>query len=588
MKKESVWSKVCFVFKEEIGEKTGTCLLLYFFLVSMLELLAYGKEGIFSFLASRLWLITAVVLFILFCGSVVNMMYEDIRNKRYFPVAGYLCMLGFLLFFVGNIGYGDINADATQQVGAGLNSFFVPDWNYTGVAFLGYANRQYLLNAIPALLFGRSIRALHMGFAGLFLIGLSMLYMEFKAQLKRYELNESLALVPCYAVLAFRFIGEYYLNFEQAITPVALTMIGIALFLRLCRKMDFVTVVALTWVGCFCCDSYTPAIASLGLLVCFLVLHGIDIYRKHRENRSPGKATKERRDTFLRIQVLFGSVGTLCSFFIATLMGTRQDRLNSVREDMNPLSMAKDVWISFFSDEHAVFFGVFLGIVLLYLIFALTGKLKFYDFVVGVWVLGVVLFAELLEGYTAYEKAWILQRNMIIIPVLVTAIFLWIVRGFVQYRVQVSRKYIASILLLLGIIVTGNFKEEHQSFVYFRYVQPMKYMIACAEELLEEKGISDESEINIVLVTDSVLQSNIYDYAAFFYPNANTYAITSTAELPDMDWDRRTFVFAESEVVLRRLTIDDAESRTYNNVRYKTEIIWYYGEINQAMSLQMF
>ena len=116
----------------------------------------------------------------------------------------------------------------------------------------------------------------------------------------------------------------------------------------------------------------------------------------------------------------------------------------------------------------------------------------------------------------------------------------------------------------------------------------MKYMIACTEELLEEKGISDESEINIVLVTDSVLQSNIYDYAAFFYPNANTYAITSTAELPDMDWDRRTFVFAESEVVLRRLTIDDAESRTYNNVRYKTEIIWYYGEINQAMSLQMF
>lgn len=583
MEKKEVWSKLRDVFLEEVNAKSGKYLLLYFLLVSMLEFLAYVKEGIFSVIASRIWLMTAVSLLVFFYCSLGKMLYTDIRNKKYLSVVGFLCMLGFLLFFVGNIGYGDINADAAQQVSAGLNSFSEPDMNYTGVAFLGYANRQYLLNAIPALLFGRSIWTLHMGFAGLFLIGLGMLYMEFREQLRLNHLNESLAIIPCYSILAFRFIGEYYLNFEQAITPVALTMMGIALFLRLCRNMDVVTVVALTWVGCFYCDSYTPAIASLGLLVCFLVLYGIDLYRKYRKNQSSEKAAKERRDAFLKIHVLLGSAATMCCFFIATLMGTREDRLNSVREELNPVSVAKEVWVSFFCDEHAVFFGVFLGIVLLYLIFALTGCLKFHDFVIGVWILGVVLFAELLEGYTTYEKAWILQRNMIIIPVLATAIFLWIIRSMVKYKIQVSSKYVVSILLLLGIIVTNNFKKEHQSFNYFRYIQPMKYMIACAEELLEENGISEESKINIVLVTDSVLQSNIYDYAAFFYPNANTYAITSTEELPDMERNRRTFVFAESDDVFHRLNID-AENKTYHNARYKTEVIWYYGEINQAMS----
>ena len=584
MKKKRVWNNVYYVLAEEIGEKTGKFLLIYFPAVSMLELLAYGRKGIFSFIASRLWFLTAVVLLSVFCGSLVKLLYEDIRNKRYLPVVGYLCMLGFLLYFVGNIGYGDINAEAALQVGAGLDSFSVKDWNYTGGAFLGYANRQYLLNAIPALLFGRSIWTLHMGYAGLFLIGINMLYMEFREQVKRYELNESLALVPCYAVLAFRFIGEYYLNFEQTITPVALTMMGIALFLRLCRKMNVVTVVALTWVGCFYCDTYTPAVASLGLLLCFLVLYGIDIYRKHRENRNSKNATNNRKEVLFKILVLLGSAGTMCCFFIATLMGTRQDRLNSVRKDRNPFALAKEVWISFFSDEHAVFFGIFLGIVLLYFIFALTGRLRFYDFIVTAWVFGVALFAELLVGYTTYDKAHILQRNMIVIPVLVTSIFLWIVRVVAKYKLQASGKHIASILLLLGIIATIGFKSEHQSFVYFRYVQPMKYMIACMEELLEEKGIPEDGEINIVLVTDNVLQTNIYDYADFFYPNANTYAISSMAELPDIDYSRKTFVFAEAEEVFRRFNID-VESKAYDSERYETEVIWYYGEMKKSSSL---
>ena len=98
-------------------------------------------------------------------------------------------------------------------------------------------------------------------------------------------------------------------------------------------------------------------------------------------------------------------------------------------------------------------------------------------------------------------------------------------------------------------------------------------------EYLEEKGIADEDEFNIILITDNLLQSNIYDYATFFYPNANAYSMTTKGNIPpNIDWSKRTIVFSESEEALMRFGVD-VLSKEYNNIRYKTEHIWYYGEI---------
>ncbi len=578
MKNRVEWNKVRALFVSEVNVRSGTGLLIYFVATSLLELLAYAKGGSFSVIASRIWIVTAMALFLLFCIAVAKLLYADLRNKRYLSLAGFLCMICFLLYFVGNVGYADINADATQQVSAGLASFAVPDWNYTGTAFLGYANRQYLLNAIPAFLFGRSIWTLHMGFAGLFLIGFAMLYMELREQLKKYELNESLALVPCVTILAFRFIGEYYMNFEQAITPVSLTMMGIALFLRLYRRMDVVTVLALTWVGCFFSDSYTPGLASKGLLLCFLALYGIDIYRSYRKERGLQEGTNGRRLVCMKMLILVGTMATMCSFFIATLIGVRKDRLTGIKEGTDFVSILEAL-LEFFCDRHVVFFGVFLIIVLAYMLLSLIGRLKFYDFVITVWTLGVVAFSELIKGYLNYEKHWLAQRNMIVIPVLVTAMFFMAVRIVHKHKIEVKNGHVVVLLLVLVAIAGRGFQREHQSFMLYKYIHPVKYMYACAEEYLEDNDISEESEFNVVLVTDSKLQSNIRYYALFFYPNADTYSMTTEEELPFMDPSKRTIIFSESEETLQRLGMD-VESKTYEDYRYNKEVTWYYGELS--------
>ena len=284
------------------------------------------------------------------------------------------------------------------------------DWNYTGTAFLGYPNRQYLIAALPAVFLGRSITALHLGFAYPFLIGLVMLFAEIKNWLKDWGINENLSLIPVYALPAFRFIPEYFMNFEQAITPVALTMMGNALFLKLYRKPTFVGFIGLSWVGCLFCDSYTPAVASLGLLLCFLLLYMISLMAKGSwtfilppgQNGSPtienhpekvekrhnakavekaekqyhakavekagkqhhaktvekagkqhhaktvekarkqhhAKAVGDAKNFPMLLIVTGGLFLNIACFFLATILSSRSDRLESARQDVSLVSLA--------------------------------------------------------------------------------------------------------------------------------------------------------------------------------------------------------------------------------------------------------
>lgn len=557
-------------FSEGIDATKVKVLFGYFAVVSLLELLAYTKGGASSIIASRLWLFTALFCFGLFLYAGIKKLVEDVKQKAYFLILSFFVLVGIFCFYIGNLAYSDVNADAAQQVAAGLDSFGVADWNYTGVAFLGYPNRQYILAALPALLFGRSITTLHMGFALPFLIGLSMLFLELRNYLKDKGMNEQYALLPVYALPAFPFITEYFMNFEQAITPVALTMMGIALFLKLCRKPDVGSVIALSWVGCFYCDSYTPVLASLGLLLCFLGLYLFNLYRKH------GKAIwkKQDKEKLYLGEVILGLMCNIVLFFVATMLAKRSDRMDSFREDISLREFAVEAWKEFFTDTNAVFLGIFAGIVILYIFLSVLGRLKFHDFVISCWVFGVVFFANYMVGYTSYEKAWILQRNMIVIPVLVVAIFLAAMRLLEKHPIKANKSIVCCLLLFFGLCGILNFNSEHQSFNYFRYIQPMKYMLQYAEDTLREYGIEDTEEFNLVLYTDNQFQTNVYDYAKFFYPNAHAVSFGTGAFPEGVDFTLPTFLFSEKEDV--GVPFDgEVECHTFKNRRYRMEVSWY-------------
>ncbi len=566
---KTIKKKIADTILEPVGSRNFLFIVLYFTVVSLLELLAY-KNGIISIVQSRIWLVTGVLLLLSAVFSFGYSIFKDIKNRQWFCLFGCLPVLFVLCAVIGNINFADISFEATQQVAAGLDAFKANDLNYTGVAFLGYSCRQYLMAAIPSVIFGRSVFALHLGFGIPFIVGIFALYGEIRIWLKENGLREEYALIPLYAIPAFRFIPEYYMIFEQTITPVAFTMIGIAVYMMMKRTRSFFSFVAIAWIGGFLANCYTPALASLGLLLCFLVFYAVELFLKNR------KASESRingnRYTIISILMVILNVVV---FFGATVLRQRSDRINELRKDAGFFNVLFDSWMDFLNDKHVVFLGVFLGIVLLYMFLSLTGRFKFRDFTVSCWVLGVVFLANYMVGYTTYEKSVIMQRAMIIIPVIVTSIFVTIMELVKKYSVKYNFGIMVSVLLLLGMISGYNFLSEHQSFKYMGYVQPLKYAINDTLGVLKKEKVSAESEINICLFTDNIFQHNIQDYAVYFFPKAHTVSGNVGTAPEDMDLNLPTVYISESPDHMN--ITGNVEMKTFRNLRYKTNHVWYVG-----------
>lgn len=558
----------------EITPKTAKPLLIYFLFLSVLELLAYNSGGIFSLIASRLWLSTALFCILFFIFATLKTLLADVRNKNYLLLFGFLLLLALFCSKIGNLGYSDVSFEATLQVTAGLDSFSVADLNYTGVAFLDYANRQYVLNALPALLFGRNIVTLHLGFALPFLMGMTLLFLELRTWLRHLALPEEYALLPLYALPVFPYITEYFMNFEQTITPVAFTILGLALLLRFYRKRDPAGLLALSFVGGMCCNAYTPVLAFFGFLLVFLALWGVQTCCHYKTSL----IKPLHRNILWQVILCFGLVLQFCCYFAATLITRQKDMITTAKPELPLIKTALASWFDFFTDQSALFWGIWLFCILGYLFLSLLGMLKLHDFLVAGWMLLTVFFSSWLAGYTTYEKAHEIQRNMLIIPVFATAFFFAALRFFKQHPVRPPRILLPATLLLLLFLGQFNFSREHHSFVYYRHVQPMKYMLAYTEELLAGQDIPGTAEFNLVLLTDNSLLGNLTDYTAFFYPNAHAYTATINgppALLPeDLDSTLPTLIFCETAAFPKEAE-GQFSCQRFENKRYNTIVTWY-------------
>ena len=130
---------------------------VFLLVTAVLEVLAYAFGGVLSAIASRIWLAEGILLLGIFLFNAVKQVISDIKNKKFMVLICFAVLLAIFISCIGNLAVSDINPDSCVQASAGLDSFALPDWGYTGKGFLGYPNRQYLLAAIPSVLFGRSV-----------------------------------------------------------------------------------------------------------------------------------------------------------------------------------------------------------------------------------------------------------------------------------------------------------------------------------------------------------------------------------------------------------------------------------------------
>lgn len=574
--------------------KTGRILAFsYLGAVTALEGLSAWLQGAWSVAASRIWLGTGIALLALLAVYAVREAWQDIKNRRFLELFGFAALFAFFCFFIGNISISDVSPDSATQISAGVAALGEPDLHYYGWAFLGYSCRQYVLGALPTLLFGRTIFALQLGFAWPFLAGLVILWLELRKYLARINIAERYALLPLFALLTFPYIAEYYRNFEQAITPVAFELLALGLFLRFLRSRDVLTVIALSYVGGLLANAYTPAFAVFGLLFVFLLGYALGLvraprpWRKKKEAFANADAAEFPASPTLsdRLTALALTANAAVFFAVAFLLNKTTTFTLIETEEESGLSAGRvlGIWGEFFTNKNGKFFGVIGMASLVFLIVFCVLWRWLSGLVVFVWILGVSAFSELLGGYTHYTKVWILQRNMIIIPVLCVTAFLAFARACKMwgYTLQKKEGTAAVTILLTACLISGayNFTAPHQSFRYFSYVNEVRYAIAYVQDTIKELNISNEGEFTVMMRANNGLMANIWDYGKYFFPNADcrsyredtaeeAYESLDVGELePPVIW-LATEELPEGEI------FGEWDHREWRDGVYKYEVVW--------------
>lgn len=182
------------------------------------------------------------------------------------------------------------------------------------------------------------------------------------------------------------------------------------------------------------------------------------------------------------------------------------------------------------------------------------------------WVYRVL--ANYMTGYTTYQKAWILQRTMIIIPVLIAGIVCSLLPLVEKQQIK---KYIVALLVVFVLTGMYNFQQVHQSFTYFSYVQPMKYMLSAATDIIRDSEID---ECNLILYTDNQLINNVQDYSIFLFPNAHTYTPEYGEVSEEADFSLPTIIFSNEPTACEQYGGEITEF-SYTDQRYDMKVTWY-------------
>ena len=259
------------------------------------------------------------------------------------------------------------------------------------------------------------------------------------------------------------------------------------------------------------------------------------------ENSAPAEEFPERPGLWDRLLSLALLANLAVFFTVAFLLNKTTEFAIKETDEGAGLSAGRifGIWGEFFTNKNGLFFGVIGFAALLFLLASLFLWRWLSGLVIFIWILGVSVFAELLGGYANYTKVWILQRNMIIVPVLVTAAFLAIVRAGKRwgYTLPRAEATAAICMLMAACLISGayNFSKRHASFRYFGYVNTVRYAVAYIGDTIHELGIPAEGEFTVEMRAENGLMANIWDYGKFFFPNADCRSYNEETETEAYD-----------------------------------------------------
>ena len=483
--------------------------------VSILEIGAYLLGGWCAWLAARVWVVCSAAFVLGSVLMVAKVLAGDLRRFRATPVV-LIAVTAWVAFgSIGGVDHLIVNHEASQEVAAGLDALASKDLEYTGTGFLGYPVRQYILAAAPAVVLGRSLTALRLGYGCLFFLGVLVCWGGLRKGLEGNAQASAIAALTVLSFFSFPYLPEFVHLYEQNIIPFSLTALATGWLLLADEEPKPLRLAALAWVGCMLGTSYTPSLAALGLLAVVIF----------------GKIASALRDRHFGTAVAWAMVLLPPLVFTAMAATARRDlRFDHVggADFSGAWSALREAFSVVFLGEPRLFMSPLLLLPIgVYLLVAFFFGAGLRHAVTAWWVLTTLAAAVVLRGYATPPPEFALHRALVIIPPLMVGMLAWLLKVGGAWRPWIPRPVLAGVAVVLTVAAWVNLRAAER-----RYPPGLRDMVVAdlAHEI-EGFDIAVDARPTFVAITARPDLDNIGDYLRYFLPG--TEVIRDARELGD-------------------------------------------------------
>ena len=469
-------------------------------ILCLLEIAAYLTHGAIPVIASRAWAFMGISYFAATGILILDALVSDLR-KRKFGFALLVIGLGIVVFYrLGDIYHLQINYESAQELASFLkDNIHKPDWGYTAAAFVGYPARQFIVVAIPSLLYGKEVFWLQFGYAVLFYSGVLSFFLGVRHYFSIKQHGELWALFTVLSCFTFPYLMRYLYNMEQTILPIALVMHALGWFLLSMERLTAGRALIVAWISGMLGTSYTPALAAWLLFQLFFLLL---LLRAARDGR------REQMALWASVWAYTLTVG-LCSFL------TRIDLRFTRQAGHSTESMLIALKVFFLGHPEKYMPPVEAILVTIFFLFALTGRLGFIKWITAVWLLAVIYFSATSGGYAQYDPVYTMYRSILLIPVMMVACwdsYLGFFKKFKQWKH--TGPILAVILCLAAATATIHLYSERR-----KSYEPLskEFFISFLLNRAESAGIRYQPA-TFISQTNQVTYHPIEGYSEYFFP----------------------------------------------------------------------
>ena len=167
-----------------------------------------------------------------------------------------------------------------------------------------------------------------------------------------------------------------------------------------------------------------------------------------------------------------------------------------------------------------------------------------------------------------------------VIPVIVTAIWIHLLRFVHRYAVEIRQSAALCVFLAFLFFTQTNFSLPHPTSNIYSPVS--KFLVQDVEKRLVKDQTDKEEAVNLLFLSNMLL-GNFYDYTAYFFPNARVY-YQGRDNWTEADTSLPTYVVDGDKLpskVLEKSVRDIREESAYDERRDQT-FTWYCGRLDNG------